>query len=200
MDNKENTSVQDVEQNKAETKKSGSGFHQTVYDMASTVMVSFVLITLVFVFCFRLVGVVGQSMENTLHEKDWLIITQRADYEYGDIVIIVQPNMFDEPLVKRVIATGGQTVNIDYQTSTVYVDGQALNEPYTKEDYILPKIDDIQFPYTVPDGCLFCMGDNRNGSTDCRSVNIGPIDERYILGKAQVRIFPFNSFNIYDYE
>lgn len=204
MKNINQTGSEELPENKNEQKpekvKDGLSVYRTIYDLASTVMFSFVLIAIFFVFVFRLVGVVGQSMENTLHEGDWLITTQHAEYEYGDIVIIVQPNFFDEPLVKRVIARGGQTINIDYDTSTVYVDGQALTEPYTREDYILPKIDDIQFPYTVPEGFLFCMGDNRNGSTDCRSVNIGPIDERYILGKAMFRIGPFDRMNIYDYE
>ena len=118
----------------------------------------------------------------------------------GDIVVITEPNYFDEPLIKRVIAKGGETVNIDFTTGTVYVDGVALKEPYTREDYILPKLDDIEFPYTVPEGHIFCMGDNRNGSTDSRSNLIGPLDERYVLGKAVIRILPFGDFDIYDYE
>lgn len=175
-------------------------FALNVYDFVSVLMTSFIIIAFVFTFAFRLVGVVGHSMENTISEGDWLLTHQKDNYEYGDIVVITQPNYFDEPLIKRVIATGGQTVDIDYSASVVYVDGVALDEPYTKDDYILQKGDDIDFPYTVPEGCLFCMGDNRNGSTDCRSDLIGPIDERYILGKAFIRILPFNEFDIYDYE
>ncbi len=171
-----------------------------VYDLVSIVMSSFIIIAIVFTFAFRLVGVVGSSMTNTLHENDWLLTVQKQSYERGDIVVITQPNYFNEPLIKRVIATEGETVDIDFSSGTVYVDGVALEEPYTREDYILPKLDDVEFPYTVPEGHIFCMGDNRNGSTDSRSTLIGSLDERYVLGKAFVRILPFGDFDIYDYE
>ena len=185
---------------KKDSKKNKNSFHLSVYDLFSIVMSSFIIIAVVFTFAFRLVGVSGQSMTNTLHDNDWLLTVNKESYERGDIVVITEPNYFDEPLIKRVIAKGGETVNIDFTTSTVYVDGVALQEPYTREDFILPKIDDIDFPYTVPEGHIFCMGDNRNGSTDSRSNLIGPLDERYVLGKAIVRILPFGDFNIYDYE
>ena len=157
-------------------------------------------IAVIFTFAFRLVGVVGSSMTNTLHEDDWLITVQKEHYERGDIVVITQPNFFNEPLIKRVIATEGETVTIDYDTATVYVDGVPLNEPYTKDDFMLRISDEVSYPYTVPEGHIFCMGDNRNGSTDSRSNLIGPLDERYVLGKAVVRLLPFGDFNIYDYE
>ena len=124
----------------------------------------------------------------------------KESYSYGDIVVITEPNYFNEPLIKRVIATGGQIVDIDYGSSTVYVDGVALEEPYINESFILQNSDDITFPYTVPEGHLFCMGDNRNHSTDSRSTLIGAVDERYILGRAMLRILPFGNSDIYDYE
>lgn len=192
-----------VEETKKEIKKDKKGknsFHLSVYDMISIVMSAFIIIAVVFTFVFRLVGVSGFSMTNTLQDNDWLLTVQKESYDRGDIVVITQPNYFNEPLIKRVIAKGGETVNIDFTTSTVYVDGVALQEPYTRDDYILPKLDDIEFPYTVPEGHIFCMGDNRNGSTDSRSNLIGPLDERYVLGKAVVRILPFGDFDIYDYE
>ena len=185
---------------KKDSKKTKNSFHLSVYDLVSIVMSAFIIIAVVFTFVFRLVGVSGYSMTNTLQDNDWLLTVNKESYERGDIVVITEPNYFDEPLIKRVIAKGGETVNIDFTTSTVYVDGVALKEPYTREDYILPKLDDIEFPYTVPEGHIFCMGDNRNGSTDSRSNLIGPLDERYVLGKAVVRILPFGDFNIYDYE
>lgn len=191
------------ETTKSDKKASGkgkSGFHGSVYDMVSIIMSAFIIIAVVFTFVFRLVGVDGTSMTDTLQHGDWLLTVNKQSYERGDIVVITEPNYFDEPLIKRVIAKGGQTVDIDYTTSTVYVDGVALKEPYTREDFILQKYDDIDFPYTVPEGHIFCMGDNRNGSTDSRSNLIGSLDERYVLGKAVIRILPFGDFDIYDYE
>lgn len=174
--------------------------HLNVYDFVSIIMVAFIIIALIFTFVFRLVGVKGQSMESTLFENDWLITMEQDEYVYGDIVVITEPNYFNEPLIKRVIATGGQIVDIDYSSSTVYVDGVALEEPYINESFILQNNDDITFPYTVPEGHLFCMGDNRNHSTDSRSTLIGAVDERYILGRAMLRILPFGDSDIYDYE
>lgn len=181
------------------TGKKKNSFAFNAYDFISVLMASFIIIAVCFSFIFRLVGVDGESMTNTLQNGDWLITVEKAQYEYGDIVVITQPNYFNKPLIKRVIARGGQTVRIDYDSSTVYVDDVALDEPYTREDFILPKYDDCDFPYVVPDGFLFCMGDNRNGSTDSRSNLVGPIDERYILGKAVYRIMPFTGADIYDY-
>lgn len=185
---------------KKASKKGKSSFHISVYDLVSVVMSAFIIIAVVFTFVFRLVGVDGSSMTDTLQHGDWLLTVNKQSYECGDIVVITEPNYFNEPLIKRVIAKGGETVDIDFTTATVYVDGKALKEPYTREDFILPKLDDIEFPYTVPEGHIFCMGDNRNGSTDSRSNLIGSLDERYVLGKAVIRILPFGDFDIYDYE
>ena len=185
------------EEEKPDKKKQ---FQLNVYDFASIIMAAFIIITIIFTFVFRLVGVKGQSMESTLFENDWLITMEQKEYVYGDIVVITEPNYFNEPLIKRVIATGGQIVDIDYGSSTVYVDGVALEEPYINESFILQNDDDITFPYTVPEGHLFCMGDNRNHSTDSRSTLIGAVDERYILGRAMLRILPFGDSDIYDYE
>ena len=113
-------------------------FNLMVYDMLSIVMTSFIIIALVFVFAFRLVGVVGSSMTNTLQENDWLITMQKDSYERGDIVVITQPNYFNEPLIKRVIATGGETVDIDFARGIVYVNGEPIDEPYKKEQFIIP--------------------------------------------------------------
>lgn len=172
----------------------------TVYDFVSIVMSSFIIIAIVFTFAFRLVGVDGESMTNTLQHGDWLITINKTEYKYGDIVVVTQDTYFHEPLIKRVIATGGQTIDIDYESNKVYVDGVELVEPYVRESFMIKKGDYREFPYTVPEGHLFCMGDNRNGSTDSRSHLVGPIDEREILGKAVLRILPFGDADIYSYE
>jgi signal peptidase I len=200
IDIKSEETIEEKSKDRKKTSKGKNSFHLSVYDLVSIVMSAFIIIAVVFTFVFRLVGVSGYSMTNTLQHNDWLLTVNKESYERGDIVVITEPNYFDEPLIKRVIAKGGETVNIDFTTGTVYVDGVALKEPYTREDYILPKLDDIEFPYTVPEGHIFCMGDNRNGSTDSRSNLIGPLDERYVLGKAVIRILPFGDFDIYDYE
>lgn len=175
-------------------------FMLTLYDFVSVIMSSFIIIAIVFSFMFRLVGVDGESMTDTLQHGDWLLTVDKSEYVQGDIVVITQETYFQKPLIKRVIAVGGQTVDIDYETATVYVDGVALDEPYVREEYLVKKLEYRDFPYTVPEGHLFCMGDNRNGSSDSRSNLVGPIDEREILGKAFVRILPFGDFDIYDYE
>ncbi len=190
-----------VDPSAEKNEKSGKKkIYDAVYDFVSTGMMAIIIITVLFTFVFRPVTVDGESMTNTLQEFDCLLTVNKAEYKQGDIVVITQDTYFHEPLIKRIIAKGGQTVDIDFDTGTVYVDGVALKEPYVKENFIYPKFDDCEFPYKVPEGHLFCMGDNRNGSTDSRSHLVGPIDERAILGKAVVRILPFGDFDIYDYE
>ena len=197
-----NISVEDnvtTDINKEEKIDAKKKIHLSVYDLVSVVMSSFIIIAIIFTFVFRLVGVDGLSMTNTLQDGDWLLTVQKSEYEYGDIVVITQDTWFNAPLIKRVIATGGQVIDIDEETETVTVDGKVLDEPYIREDFINDAgIHD--YPYTVPEGYLFCMGDNRNGSTDSRFAEVGVIDEREILGKAVVRILPFGDFDIYDYE
>ena len=122
-------------------------------------------------------------MEPTLHTTDWVLISQKSYTPvYGDIVVVSQPNAYGENIVKRIIATEGQIVDINFSTGQVYVDGQELNEPYianaTTNHY------DVEFPVTVPDDHVFVMGDNRQGSIDSRSSSIGFIKNDYILGKA----------------
>jgi signal peptidase I len=131
-------------------------------------------------------------MTNTLQDGDWLVAVQKSEYERGDIIIITQPNYFNEPLIKRVIATEGQTVDIDFTEGVVYVDGVALDEPYINAPTHEPE--DFTEPVTVPEGCVFVMGDNRNRSTDSRSERVGCLDERLILGKVFLRLTPLNKF------
>ncbi len=171
----------------------------SLFDLVSVVMSSFVIIAIVFVFVCRLVGVDGESMTNTLQHGDWLLTVNKTEYVNGDIVVITQDTWFNAPLIKRVIATGGQEINIDERTDSVYIDGELLEEPYIREEF-LNEAGVHEYPLVVPEGYLFCMGDNRNGSTDSRFSEVGLIDEREILGKAVVRILPFGDFDIYDYE
>ncbi len=167
-----------------------------IYDLFGSVVTALVLIFIVFTFVCRPASVVGTSMVPTLQDGDWLVTMPRSEYNYGDIVIITQPNVFNEPIVKRIIATEGQTVDINFVSGQVFVDGQELDEPYIAE--LTKRSADVTFPLIVPEGKVFVMGDNRMHSTDSRSTDIGFIDTRYILGRAMFRVLPFGSMNIYD--
>ncbi len=158
--------------------------HDLIYLLA-VVMVVFMLL-------FRIVIVSGSSMYSTLWNGDWLLVTGSVLYhepEAGDIIVASKDSFNDgEPIIKRVIATEGQTVDIDFDAGIVYVDGMALEEDYT---YTLTNVQEgIVFPITIADGCIFAMGDNRNGSKDSRHPDIGMIDTREILGRAVFLIFP----------
>ena len=149
-------------------------------------------VLLVFSLCFRVVVVSGPSMNNTLIDGDWLLLTCNVLYRepsIGDIVV-ASKDSFDngKPIIKRVIAMEGQTVDIDFLEGIVYVDGVALDEPYTLTPTTLPQ--GVSFPLEVDPGCVFVLGDNRNSSKDSRSLEIGMIDKREILGKAIFLLFP----------
>ena len=159
------------------------------------------VITLVFVFFFRLNGVSGSSMYPTLVDKDYLVLESNflyRDAKQGDIVVLYTPPFSDndELLVKRVIAVGGQTVDIDFNAGVVYVDGQAVDEPYTFEPTYLSYAEygkALDYPVTVPEGELFVMGDNRNHSTDSRTTIVGMVDGRRVLGRVILRLSPFTT-------
>lgn len=174
----------------AKEKKGAVG---AVFDAVSVFATACVAVTLAFMFVFRTVGVVGISMYPTLNTNDRIVLTASySEPEYGDIVVTCQPDnseVIPDVLVKRVIATEGQTVDIDFENGIVYVDGTALDEPYIAA----PTNDreDFSGPVTVPEGCVFVMGDNRNHSTDSRDNRIGFIREEYIMGRALFRLVPF---------
>ena len=147
---------------------------------------------LLFTFVVRLIRVDGESMRETLQDGDILVAVSRylaGDLSQGDIVIVRDEYFKDgQPIVKRVIATEGQTVDIDFETGVVYVDGQALDEPYINEPTYMEE--GTEFPLTVPEGCIFVMGDNRNHSSDSRDSRLGTVDTRCVLGKAVFLAFP----------
>ena len=170
-----------------------------IYDITDSVKGAIVVVFLLFSFVFRAVGVDGDSMVPTLADGDWLAVRAiNTKIERGDIVVITQPNSLNEPLIKRVIAFGGDEVNIDIVAGKVTVNGEVLNEPYIYEP--TNRMSNVAFPITVPEGCVFVMGDNRNNSLDSRSKTVGFIDTRYILGVAEFRFYPFGEWSLENYE
>ena len=157
-----------------------------------------VILVLVFTFFGRLTRVDGQSMDYTLQNNELLLVWSLGyTPQQGDIVVLnktTATHLGGRAIVKRVIATGGQTVDIDYNTSTVYVDGKPLDEPYLWEPMMDIYGSRGSTHIEVPEGSIFVMGDNRNGSDDSRDNLIGTIDEDYVLGKAFFSIFPFSKF------
>jgi len=163
------------------------------YDWIQCLLTALIICVVLFVFFIRIIDVNGTSMNPTLNNGDKMLVsdlfyTPRA----GDVVVFKSDTYDpDKALVKRVIATGGQEVNIDFDNGIVYVDGVALEEDYIMEKPT-NKLDFIG-PQEVPEGCVFVMGDNRNASTDSRKSEIGMVDGRQILGRVYFVLFPLES-------
>ena len=150
------------------------------------------VIIVVFLLLFRIIVVSGDSMNSTLLDGDYLLLISNGFYrepEQGDIVG-VSKQKFDRgaPIVKRIIAVEGQSVDIDFESGSVYVDGAPLDEPYVNTPTI--RQEGMAFPLLVEEGCYFVLGDNRNNSKDSRHPDIGLVDRREILGKAILLILP----------
>lgn len=177
-----------------EPEKSSAGL-SFIFDVVDSLKGAVIAAFIVFCLVFRVIGVEGGSMMPTLHDGDWVAVSGLSvNIERGDIVIITQPWERNVPIVKRVIAKGGDTVDIDFMLGEVYVNGIKLDEPYIDEPTTLRY--DVEFPLTVPEGEVFVMGDNRGDSLDSRSSKIGCIDERYILGKVMIRLYPTGEWKI----
>ena len=176
-------------------KKNNARTWRFIYEWLDSLVFAFIVILLLFSFGFRIVGVNGPSMQPTLKSGDWLALKAiTTTVNRGDIVVVTQPNTINEPLIKRVIAVGGDTLDINFADGTVSVNGELLNEPYIAEKTY--RMFDVAFPITIPKGKVFVMGDNRNNSLDSRSSTVGFIDERYILGVAEFRFFPIGEWKL----
>lgn len=171
-------------------------WQQEVFSELKILAVVLTATILIFHFLTQLIVVVGPSMYPTLHDGD-LLLAWRLNYqpEAGDVVILhKETDVIQETIVKRVIAVGGQTVELDYDQNAVYVDGVRLEEDYInleETDPMEPRGDVSRID--VPEGSIFVMGDNRNHSTDSRyTVELGVVDEGYVIGKALFVFFPFS--------
>lgn len=172
-----------------------------LFDWIDAVIAAIVIVVLIFTFAFRVVGIKGTSMEKTLSGDDKVVITNMFyTPQKGDVIVISRNYLndntgsgdFSEPIIKRVIATEGDTVDIDFNKGIVYVNGEKIDEPYVNSP--TTRQHDVRFPIKVSKGRLFVLGDNREVSKDSRSSEIGLVDSRYVLGKAVYRIFPFSKF------
>ncbi len=201
----------------SENNKTYKNVKRSIFDWMDVVVTSIIAVVVIFTFVFRVATIDGTSMQDTLFHGEKVILTNWGyTPKAGDIVVVSRNagnnpsgDKSQTPIIKRVIATAGQTVDIDYETNTVYVDGNPIDEPYIKnyrsttvdpmqEDRVT---DPIEFPLIVKEGYIFCMGDNRNNSLDGRSKSIGEnglINTRYVLGHASFRIFPFNKIGSID--
>ncbi len=173
-----------------------SPFVRSALEWAETIVMAVVLVAIVFTFVARVITVDGRSMEPTYYNGDRVLVTQLAGpAQQGDVVIVVEA--LDEPIIKRVIATEGQVVDFDSELGEVTVDGQVVaGSVYGTEDGItyVPDLPGqvLEFPQTVPEGCVFVLGDNRDNSTDSRFVSVGMVDCRNILGKVVFNLYPLS--------
>ena len=181
-----------------------------IYDIVEILVVAACVVLTLYSFVCRLCVVSGGSMDVTLAHKQMLAVSN-INYtpQTGDIIVFHQTTNeafgLNEPIVKRIIATEGQTIDIDFDTWTVTITDEngntsVLDESeymYLKEGYAITK-SDFEYPMTIPEGYLFVMGDNRNHSTDSRSSWIGLVDERRVIGKALFRLTPLSKFGSLD--
>lgn len=170
----------------------GEKSRREIYDWIHCLSIALIICVVIFAFFIRLIDVRGTSMNPTLNNGDKMLVSGLFySPKAGDVVVFKKDEYDPErALVKRVIATEGQVINIDFDNGIVYVDGEPLEEDYIME----PTTNKIDFigPQTVPEGCVFVMGDNRNASTDSRKTEIGMVDSRLILGKAYFVVYPLS--------
>ena len=180
--------MQENQENKEQQEKVKG---RDLYEWVQALVCSVLTVVVLFTFFVRLIGVDGHSMVPTLQHGDRMLVLNSMfynNYEYGDIVVLTKEGFFGAPIVKRVIAVGGQTVDIDFTSGSVYVDGKLLKEDYINE--LTFTSEGMKFPLTVPEGSIFVMGDNRNHSDDSRNDKLGTVDTRSVIGKAFVLAFP----------
>lgn len=164
------------------------------YDWIQSIISALIICIVLFLFLFRIMDVSGSSMVPTLEDGNKMLVSNLFyKPKPGDVVIFKTDDYDpDKALVKRVIATEGMVVNIDFDEGVVYVNDQPIQEDYIAE--ITRIKEDFMGPWTVPKGCVFVMGDNRNKSTDSRDKRIGNVDEREIIGRAYAVIYPLSEW------
>ena len=165
-----------------------------MFDLTRTIIFVFAFMSVIFTFIIRDANVVGNSMLDTLHSDDKILMTNfMYKPKCGDIVAINAENQIEKRIIKRVIATEGQTLVVDYSKNAAYVDGIQIDEPYVSSITREPS-NPLQIPYVIPEGYIFVMGDNRIISLDSRDKSIGLVSVNDVIGKAQFIVYPFDRF------
>lgn len=197
----------------AEPEAEKGNIGRDIFEIAESIIINIFVIVMIITYLLHPVNVEGHSMNDTLINKDRLLMsTVCFDYSYGDIVIIdndaayllddngsvvtrdISGDRLEECLIKRIIAEPGQTLEIIPETHEVKVDGVVLNETYIKEPLMSGGV--FTYPMTIPEGYYFVMGDNRNNSADSRNGSVGLIKKDQIIGKAMLRFSPIKNFKI----
>ena len=200
----ENTNMNNAAPAQGEKK---TNFFGELFDWMSSIFSAVLCFIVIFTLFARIITVDGTSMVPTLLNQQRLIVSDfMYTPQYGDIVILYADKLYNEQtssygktIVKRIIGLTGDKIKIDFTNGIVYRNGEALSEPYTNTPTNLPENFPNNTEVTVGEGKVFVLGDNRNGSKDSRSNDVGQIDMRYIMGKAYLRIWPISELgNIYD--
>ncbi len=187
----------DMNNNTQKKKSAYTTVTEYIYSVFSYLLLCMLIIFTAFTFFLRLVQVDGGSMNPTLHTGDKIIISNFLyTPDYGDIIAISKKGAEEESMIKRVIALPGDSVIIDFDTHIITVNGKVIYEDYEVTEPISEQYD-LTYPVTVPDDCVFVLGDNRNNSIDSRSESVGFIKLDEISGKALIRLFPIGQINIY---
>ena len=181
--------------NEVDTKKKVKQTNEklNIFEIFEAIIAAFFVITLVFTFIFRVFSVDGPSMKPTLQDGDKVVVsTMGYKAQKGDVVVLSSTEGLKKPIIKRVVAVAGDTVDINFTTGVVTVNG--IEEHYTDE--LTTQQFDVAFPLTVPEGTVFVLGDNRVVSRDSRSTQVGCVDERLIVGKVLFRFFPLGNWTV----